>query len=468
VVSLSNIYNSCNFRHNELVTKKQRRNLFAWALVFFVLLSAAVLSFAFGFRYDFENSRLVKTGSMVLKPNMEAQIFIDGKLEGQTSFLKSSFSKKRLLPGTYSVKVQKERFAPWEKEVEVKEGLVSNLSRIVLFNQDQTKREIIGRSNPISLSRELEKIVYGEKNALVFYDFDGNLIYKSKAVSLDLTKTKIIWGDKGKEVLAYDQFKVVYFDLAKNVSRELNLPKPHFLETAVLRDGRLYFLNSFSKPFGSKDLTVFSIEKLNGKVLSKNISAFFVNQEGTFLAFSGSPYRLFKIGLNGENMKILGNFKTAGMIKNTLLYNNTDFILAGTDLYSFLPDRENKLILMAKGVKNFSVSPDGFMLGWHTDREFWVEWLKDTEFQPLKKTGERELILKMTENIRGFSWYKNSNYSFLELDSGLVAVEVDSRGAANKYKLLDLADQEQAWYDLERNKIFKLSNFDGLAIVEMP
>ena len=93
------------------MTRKQRRILFAWAFVFFILLSAVVLSLAFGFRYDFEHNRLVKTGSIVLKPSTEAQIFIDGKLEGETSFLKGTFSKKRLLPGTYLVSIKKEKFA---------------------------------------------------------------------------------------------------------------------------------------------------------------------------------------------------------------------------------------------------------------------------------------------------------------------------------------------------------------------
>jgi len=76
--------------------------------------------------------------------------------------------------------------------------------------------------------------------------------------------------------------------------------------------------------------------------------------------------------------------------------------------------------------------------------------------------------LKTAENIRGFGWYRNSNYSFLELSSGLVAVEVDSRGVPNQYNLLSLSGQEQAWYDLSQNKIFKLSNLEGLATVDMP
>jgi len=450
------------------VTKKQRRILFVWALVFFVLLSTGVLSFAFGFRYDFANGRLVKTGSIVLKPNTEAQIFIDGKLEGRTSFLKGTFSKKRLLPGTYSVKIQKEQFAPWEKEVEVKEGLVSDLSRIVLFSSSQLEKEIISRPNPLSLHRELEEVVYWEKNTLAFYDLNGHLIYRSKAIPLDASQTKIIWGRNGKEALAYDQSKVIYFDLAKNSFRELSPIKPHFLETAVLKDGQLYFLSMSSKQSNSKDLAVFSVREFKNKLISKNVTSFFINKDDHILAMSGIPQRLLKIGLNGENEEILGNFETGGVIRDALRHNNSDFILIGTDLYSFLSDRENKLVLVVKGVKNFSVSPDNFMLGWHTGREFWIEWLKDTESQPLKKAGERELVLKTAENIRGFGWYRNSNYSFLELSSGLVAVEVDSRGVPNQYNLLSLSGQEQAWYDLSQNKIFKLSNLEGLATVDMP
>lgn len=456
------------------MTKKQRRFLFWAAMAIFLLLSTVVLTFAFGFRYDFSRHRLVKTGSIVLKPNTEAAIFINGKLAGRTSFLKGTFSQKRLRPGNYLVRVEKNKFAPWQKEIEVKEGLVSDLSRIILFSRGQVEKEIINRSHPLSISREQQKAVYWEKNALAFYDFNGSnrLIYKSEPLVLDPVALKFIWSLDGKEVLAFDKSKATYFDLFKNTAADLGASKQYYLDSAFLKDSRLYFLKSSPKLSG-KDLVSLSLKEFKLKVVSKNIVSFLINKDAIF-AVSGAPATLLKMGLNGENEKTLGKLASfdSVYIKKAISHNGVDFVLAGSNLYSSVSESDSakipELTLVANWVQGFSVSPDGFVLGWHTDREFWAEWIKDTEYQPLKKAGERQLILKTKEDIYGFTWYRNSNYAFLELLGSLTAVEIDPRGTPNQYSLLNLAAQEQSWYDLNQNKIFKLSNLNGLASVEMP
>lgn len=456
------------------MTKKQRQFLFWTAMAIFLLLSTGVLTFAFGFRYDFSHHRLVKTGSIVLKPNTEAAIFINGKLAGRTSFLKGTFSQKRLRPGNYLVRVEKDKFVPWQKEIEVKKGLVSDLSRIILFSRDQVEKEIINRSHPLSVSREQQKTVYWEKNALAFYDFNGSnrLIYKSEPLVLDPAALKFIWSLDGKEVLAFDKSKAIYFDLFKNTAVDLGASKQYYLDSAFLKDSRLYFLKSFPKLNG-KDLVSLSLKEFKLKVVSKNIVSFLINKDEIFAA-SGTPATLLKMGLSGENEKILGKFASFDSvnIKKAVSHNGVDFVLVGSNLYSSGSWSDSakipELTLVANWVQGFSISPDGFVLGWHTDREFWAEWIKDTESQPLKKAGERQLILKTEENINGLAWYRNSNYAFLELAGSLAAVEVDPRGAPNEYNLLTLANQEQAWYDLNQNKIFKLSDLSGLATINMP
>lgn len=456
------------------MTKKQRRFLFWTAMAIFLLLSTGVLTFAFGFRYDFSHHRLVKTGSIVLKPNTEAAIFINGKLAGRTSFLKGTFSQKRLRPGNYLVRVEKNKFAPWQKEIEVKEGLVSDLSRIVLFSRGQVEKEIINRSHPLSISREQQKAVYWEKNTLAFYDFNGSnrLIYKSEPLVLEPAALKFIWSLDGKEVLAFDKSKAIYFDLLKNTSVDLGASKQYSLDSAFLKDSHLYFLKSSPKLSG-KDLVSLSLKEFKLKVVSKNIVSFLINKDGVF-AISGAPATFLKMGLNGENEKTLGKLVSFDSvnIKKVISHNGVDFVLVGSNLYSSVSESDGakipELTLVANWVQGFSISPDGFVLGWHTDREFWVEWIKDTEYQPFKKAGERQLVFKTEEDVKSFDWYRNSNYIFLELAKNLTVVEVDPRGVPNKYKLLSLASQERAWYDLDQNKIFKLSNLKGLATVEIP
>ncbi|MBI2057959.1 MAG: carboxypeptidase regulatory-like domain-containing protein [Candidatus Yanofskybacteria bacterium] len=124
------------------MTPKTRKILFYFSILAFFLMGALVLSFALGFRYDFQTNRLIKTGSIVVKANVSAKIYIDDQLEGETSFFDSTFSKKNLLPGKYNLKVQKEGYHTWQKDVDVEEGLVSYFESVFLVKRE-LKEEVI-------------------------------------------------------------------------------------------------------------------------------------------------------------------------------------------------------------------------------------------------------------------------------------------------------------------------------------
>lgn len=450
------------------MTRKARRLLFIWAVALFVLLSTGVLVFAFGFRYDFQNKSLVKTGSIVLKPNVESQIFINNKLEGSTSFLNSTFSKKRLLPGTYSVKVVKDKYFTWEKKVEVKEGLVSDFSHVILFNRHPAEPPVVAKKAPFSFDKLSGQMVYLEKGVLSFYNLNEEQpFFRTEPIFLDQANLKIIWGVGTKEALAYDQTKTVYFNLNNKTFRFLGSPKQFSLTASSLREGQLYFLKPVAKPLLGQDLVSLSLSQLKTKVISKHIVSFLIAKDEIF-AVSGHPNRFLKMGLDGSNEKILGELNLDGLggltVRRVENRDETYFVLIGSGLYSF---KESKLDLLAKNVRDFSISPNNNILGWHTDREFFVEWLKDTDYQPLKKAGEKELVAA-AGNILGFNWYKNSDYVFLESAGSLKAIEVDLRGGANSFSLFNLSAEERAWYDLSQNKIFKLSSLYGLAVVDLP
>lgn len=454
------------------------------AVIFFVFLSALVLMFAFGFRYDFKNNRFSKTGSIVLKPNLEAQIFINEELVGRTSFLNSAFSKKQLLPGKYTVRVEKDQSVFWQKEIGVEEGLVSDFSRIVLFDEGQLEQISASLKNPLSVNRAGQKAAYWEKGALSFYDLTegGQPLYQyaSSAFLFDSRVLKIIWGTEANEVLAYDQSQAIYFDLTKKISKNIGSPQQYFLESAVLKSGRLYFLRPSSRPTAGKELVWLDLENQKSKVVARNLKSFLIfKNEILAISVIPSSAQLVRIGLSGENKQVLAGLSLGEdlIIKKAENRNGDYFVLINSRLYSFSPtadqllaEKNGEISLIANEVRDFSISPDNTVVGWHTGKEFWVAWIKDAEYQPLKKSGERELVMRAPKagNIRGFSWYKNSGYVFLELEKSLVVTETDLRGGLNSYTILSLAGQEQAWYDLSRNKIFKLSNLSGVVLVDMP
>ena len=90
--------------------------------------AALAIFLAKGYTISPTEKRIVGTGIINVTSEPDAaSVFIDGHLTTATNSTVSSLAPKK-----YSVKVVKEGFIPWEREVEVKEGLVTPL-KITLF-----------------------------------------------------------------------------------------------------------------------------------------------------------------------------------------------------------------------------------------------------------------------------------------------------------------------------------------------
>ncbi|OGE14058.1 hypothetical protein A3F00_01855 [Candidatus Daviesbacteria bacterium RIFCSPHIGHO2_12_FULL_37_11] len=118
--------------------------------------ATAAIFLAKGYTFSTKEKRIVGTGIITITSVPDAaSVYIDGHLTTATNATVSS-----LVPKEYSVKVVKEGFISWEKKVEVKEGLVTDL-KITLFPAIPTVYPLTftGVKNPI-LSPDGSKLAY--------------------------------------------------------------------------------------------------------------------------------------------------------------------------------------------------------------------------------------------------------------------------------------------------------------------
>ena len=125
------------------MTKTKKRFLFYGFLIIFLLGTYVTILYAEGYKYDFTRSVFVKTGAMSLKTNIDADVYINDKYAGPTSFFGSTFRKDGLLPGTYTVKIEKVGFSGWSKKITISEGFVSDFSHILLLPNDGPDNEAL-------------------------------------------------------------------------------------------------------------------------------------------------------------------------------------------------------------------------------------------------------------------------------------------------------------------------------------
>ncbi len=115
------------------MTKTTKRWLFYSAVVIFALSSYVLVLYAQGYKYSFSEAKFFRTGSIFVKMNKDAEVYLNNKFLNSTSFFGSSYTISGLLPGQYTVRLQRDNFSSWQKKISVEEGLVSDYSRILLL-----------------------------------------------------------------------------------------------------------------------------------------------------------------------------------------------------------------------------------------------------------------------------------------------------------------------------------------------
>lgn len=92
-----------------------------------ILITTGVVLYAQGYRIDLRKRSLATTGMILAKSLPDgARVLLDEELMSATDSAISG-----LAPGTYHLKIEKEGYLPWEKDVEVKTGLVTNITALL-------------------------------------------------------------------------------------------------------------------------------------------------------------------------------------------------------------------------------------------------------------------------------------------------------------------------------------------------
>lgn len=181
-------------------------------LVVIGVAAGVAILFAKGYTISTKEKRIVGTGIITVTSEPDsASVFVDGHLTTATNATISSLPAK-----TYSIKLTKEGFIPWEKQVSVKEGLVNAL-KVTLFPAIPTIYPLTfnGVSQPV-LSPDGSKLAYivtsGKKVGVWVWTMSKNqpIAFARSAephqiasnAFIDFSKAVLRWSPDSKQVLA--------------------------------------------------------------------------------------------------------------------------------------------------------------------------------------------------------------------------------------------------------------------------
>lgn len=290
------------------MSKRTRFLAFVFAVAAFVILSYVMVVYSLGYRYDLVHKRFLPTGSLRMVANVSGEVYINEELVGKTSFLGNSFSKSRLLPRTYAVRLERPGYQSWQKNIPISGGLFTDFPKIVLVPEVLVE-ELIGSSS-------------------------------------------------------FDEFSSVSFDV---VAKTVVVQKENKFEIIDLKTGDIASSSVKALPTPKKN----SIAKST---------------------VSPTPQVIFATRTNKER---------------TVEFN---------------------------------------------DRELWVTWLRDTDYQPFRKAGYREMIARIPAKIQDVQWHKDRDHLFVSSSGILSLMEIDKRGGINSFPIASL--EGPFWYDEDENAVY--------------
>lgn len=112
----------------------RRAYLIISVVLFFAILPVVIL-YADGWRYQ-RGMGFVKTGGIFLSvPYADADIYMNGEYVGRSGFLDRSFYIDNLVPSAYVLRVLREGYRPWDRQLIVEQQLVTDARAVLVPDQ---------------------------------------------------------------------------------------------------------------------------------------------------------------------------------------------------------------------------------------------------------------------------------------------------------------------------------------------
>lgn len=184
----------------------------AVVIVMFIISLIIVLFVANGYKYDFVSNQIRRTGIIdVSFEDKQAQVYLDGqKLEGSLPFVASN-----VLPGVYNLVVAREGYWDWEKEISVRENIISKVEGVLLYplNEDAASKTLIEN---VTSEQRLEKDYYFQvKGKKLAFAKLNSLLTAESLVEVELPEEDLenIEVIAGKAMLQFNNGKRYLLDL---------------------------------------------------------------------------------------------------------------------------------------------------------------------------------------------------------------------------------------------------------------
>lgn len=466
----------------------KRTTLLIIALSLFFVVAPALVFYATGYRYDFNNKAFRKIGMIIVESEPKnASISINDKYRANTPS-----RIKNLLPGEYSVKVTKDNFNSWGKKLTVESKKVTWAANIKLFYQNPIANKLT------NFQIEDFNLAPNSKEAIIFSkQEDKSELY---LINLETKETKKILDTNTQNTL-------LNIEDSKNINFSNFKWSPDSKKLILSRDKKntsnllVINLQETNNSFSFNDFYDLDAEKAEWKNeneiylldKSKNLHLIPLNSQlepstllNNIIDFDYNKNEgLIYLKEENENLKLLSENTTT---ENPIMHlakeekykiksgsKNNIAVLSLNKKKLYLVNKETKKPLtIGENIDNFEWSSKENKLLYFNKNEVWfyVPEKEESDLNRLAyKYNEANLLTRYSTDIQNATWYTNEEYLTVLLSDSIKIIELDGRDKRNCYELKQNLKSNSKKIEFNKNgeKIYYLNgtnNFTELIITE--
>ena len=325
------------------------------AVIFFILVSTWVILFANGYKIDWQTNTLQKTGFLLVETYpSKAKVIIAGRPANRHT----PVTIKRLLPGSYLTEIKQDNYRPWQANLDINPGLVTEQrSTLLTFTNliSETLSEIpfklIAKSsnNKIALVTKAEEIVLWNNNRQEAVISDPSLIiqrltFKNKRDIAQGKITKLEFGPDNKTLIVEIISRISTYYLSLNT----DIGKLQLITYGKNVDD-LNWLNSTEIIFlQNNNLYLQTLNENKNNLLAENIIDYSIYNNLIYGVIKNefNQYTLIKINKKGQYTEKFTNIPSADKYQLTKIANDWVLVTENKNIKSIWWSviKNNKLI----------------------------------------------------------------------------------------------------------------------------
>jgi len=427
----------------------KRKTLLIMAFSLFFVIAPILVLYAIGYRYDFENKSFRQIGMIILKSKPDnANISVNNKYKSETPF-----RIKNLLPNEYAIKVSKDGFNSWEKNLSVESKKVTWASNIVLFYEKPEINKLSDIAlNKFSISPNYKKIIASSDHnndfGIWLIDIESKQSEKIYPISEDVHQISPVtnntkysnfkWSPDSKKIILSIKDDELENSLILDVNQDT---EPIYINSSYdLKTRDIQWKNNEEVYLLDESGNIHQIElnlKYAPKRILENITNFKFskgNDEIIYISKEKNEYKLSSI--KGETKNHILNLPKDEKFEIGIgKYNNISLLLKNKKELLLINLDTNEPKVIGNNINTFRWSKNKNKILFFGNNELW--------FYALQKESEKEttafaydynesnLLTRYSTEIKNAIWYPNKEYVTISLENNMKIIELDGRGERN-------------------------------------